>query len=67
MLNLHAWMFIGWLMLVTSWTFYRHPDIPLLSSCWRPWRPSDYVTEQGVKLWAIGSLIFFGSFVLSLR
>ena len=57
--------FVGWLMLVVAWALFRKPDVPFFTAAWRVWAPGDYFTERGVVLYAVGSTVCLGSWLLA--
>jgi hypothetical protein len=54
----------SWLLLVISWAFFRKPGVDPFTVVWKPWRPSDYVTQTGVVLWAVGYTVFIAGWIL---
>jgi hypothetical protein len=57
--------FTGWLMLVVAWAIFRKPDVPFFTVALRVWAPGDYLTERGVVLYAVGSTVCLGSWLLA--
>ena len=50
-----AYMFGCWLLVAVAAIFFKRPDVSRLAIWWKVWRPSEYLTEEGVILYSMGA------------